>query len=523
MKSDFKSKLGKNQLANLIYFISFCLILLSLYRYRHFYHDDAFISLKYAKNFIDGNGLVWNIGERVEGYTNLFFILCIAGFGKLGIDLQLASQILGFLGFAAILIFYFKFTNKIELDSLSKALGFFLISTCQTLIVWSYGGLETVFYSALVLYLFYLLYLNLEHNNRNTLTIYLVLLITYLTRPDNVIFLFAITIYFIYNSIKVKDWLSVLDIFFNFALVFFLPMIWRYYYYGDILPNTFYAKSGFTLAVLKQGFIYTEFFFISNLSFIIVALLLLTNLFTKREAPLTKFALLLSINILLLFTYVIYIGGDHMPAFRFVAPVIPLFIILFFYVNKLNNYKLRSYLLVSVIVITIAQNLYNPNNYKKAEIMDWAAYSGKCVANEINKTFRKNSLIAINGAGAIAYFAPDFNYIDMLGLNDRTIAKRKYIPKNRIADSLTSLIGHTKGDGKYVLSRKPDYIILGPSAGTKASNPWFLSDYEISLEKEFYDNYRLVETKFNVLESFDFIQKNQYLEFYYYERINNNK
>lgn len=523
MKSDFKSKLGKNQLANLIYFISVCLILLSQYRYRHFYHDDAFISLKYAKNFIDGNGLVWNIGERVEGYTNLFFILCIAGLNKIGFDLQLASQILGFLGFAAILFFYIKFANKIELDSLSKALGFFLISTCQTLIVWSYGGLETVFYSAMVLYLFYLIYLNLELDKRNLLNIYSVLFIAYLTRPDCIIFLFVISLFFGINYFQKKNYKSLLAVILYSALVIGLPMIWRYYYYGDILPNTYYAKSGFSMAVLKQGFIYTEFFFISNMAYIIIALLLLTNLFTKREVPLSKFAILLSINILLFFTYVIYIGGDHMPAFRFIAPVIPLYIVLFLYVNKLNNYKLRSYLLVSVIVITIAQNLYNPNNYKKAEIMDWSAYSGKCVANEINKKFKKNSLIAISGAGAIAYFAPDFKYIDMLGLNDRTIAKRKYIPKNRIADSLTSLIGHTKGDGKYVLSRKPDYIILGPSAGTKTSNPWFLSDYEISLEKEFYDNYRLVESQFNVLESFDFIQKSQYLEFYYYERINNNK
>src|SRR5215469_5761701 len=34
--------------------------------------DDALISLRYALNFNEGYGLVWNLGEatRVEGYTN---------------------------------------------------------------------------------------------------------------------------------------------------------------------------------------------------------------------------------------------------------------------------------------------------------------------------------------------------------------------------------------------------------------------------------------------------------------------
>src|SRR5690606_452754 len=32
--------------------------------------DDAFISFRYAQNLIDGHGLVFNAGERVEGYTN---------------------------------------------------------------------------------------------------------------------------------------------------------------------------------------------------------------------------------------------------------------------------------------------------------------------------------------------------------------------------------------------------------------------------------------------------------------------
>jgi hypothetical protein len=40
--------------------------------------DDAFISLRYAKHLAEGQGLVYNIGERVEGYTNLLWTLLLS-------------------------------------------------------------------------------------------------------------------------------------------------------------------------------------------------------------------------------------------------------------------------------------------------------------------------------------------------------------------------------------------------------------------------------------------------------------
>ena len=41
--------------------------------------DDAMIALRYARNWSDGMGLVWNEGEYVEGYTSPLWtgILCL--------------------------------------------------------------------------------------------------------------------------------------------------------------------------------------------------------------------------------------------------------------------------------------------------------------------------------------------------------------------------------------------------------------------------------------------------------------
>ena len=40
--------------------------------------DDAFISFRYVRNLLEGNGLVFNPGEYVEGYTNFLWILELA-------------------------------------------------------------------------------------------------------------------------------------------------------------------------------------------------------------------------------------------------------------------------------------------------------------------------------------------------------------------------------------------------------------------------------------------------------------
>ena len=46
---------------------------------RYFYlFDDAYISMRYAWNLVQGNGLVWNAAEYVDGYTNLLMTLLMA-------------------------------------------------------------------------------------------------------------------------------------------------------------------------------------------------------------------------------------------------------------------------------------------------------------------------------------------------------------------------------------------------------------------------------------------------------------
>ena len=69
-----------------------------------FYQDDAYISYRYVFNLLDGHGLVYNIGERVEGYTNFGWVIYLAFWGVLGLNYVLISKITGYLLGAAIIV-----------------------------------------------------------------------------------------------------------------------------------------------------------------------------------------------------------------------------------------------------------------------------------------------------------------------------------------------------------------------------------------------------------------------------------
>ena len=54
------------------------------HRYR-FLSDDAFISFRYSRHWVEGLGLVWNPGEAVEGYTNFLWVVIVAAGLRLGV------------------------------------------------------------------------------------------------------------------------------------------------------------------------------------------------------------------------------------------------------------------------------------------------------------------------------------------------------------------------------------------------------------------------------------------------------
>lgn len=57
--------------------------------------DDAFITMRYGHNLASGHGMVFNLGERVEGYTDFTWVLLAALSLRLGVDPTLSFPIAG--------------------------------------------------------------------------------------------------------------------------------------------------------------------------------------------------------------------------------------------------------------------------------------------------------------------------------------------------------------------------------------------------------------------------------------------
>ena len=118
---------------------------------------------------------------------------------------------------------------------------------------------------------------------------------------------------------------------------------------------------------------------------------------------------------------------------------------------------------------------------------DRAAVDGRDVGIWLEAN-EPESLIAVNTAGSTPYFAASHHFIDMLGLNDATIARRD-VSGIKPTTQWQELPGHGKGDGDYVLSRNPDLIILGPALGVSMADPWFLTDVELAVSPTFKELY----------------------------------
>ncbi|MEE8576341.1 MAG: hypothetical protein V3T31_03720, partial [candidate division Zixibacteria bacterium] len=128
----------------------------AFYLHSAFYNDDAFISLRYAKNLIDGNGLVWNPGERTEGYTNFLHIILTASLGYLGAGLVVASRAVNALAFFTMIVvglFHIRRNLNDRTDQrewLVGAIPLILVLNTYPMISWIYGGLEGPLFASLV-------------------------------------------------------------------------------------------------------------------------------------------------------------------------------------------------------------------------------------------------------------------------------------------------------------------------------------------------------------------------------------
>ncbi|MEO1271080.1 MAG: hypothetical protein AAFX99_23565, partial [Myxococcota bacterium] len=113
--------------------------------------DDLFISLRYAAHLVEGYGLVFNPGERVEGYSNPLWVVlqaALLGFGMEGVEatkLLSAVSLVGLLGAV-----WAAGRWMLGLSLWSAWLAVAAVAANSYVLSWAWLGLETPLYVALM-------------------------------------------------------------------------------------------------------------------------------------------------------------------------------------------------------------------------------------------------------------------------------------------------------------------------------------------------------------------------------------
>lgn len=424
----------------LIFLLTVIALLLFTLR-RQYIMDDAFISFRYAQNLINGHGLVWNIGERVEGYSNFSWTMLVALFLWFNVPAETFTHLAGITLHVGCILVTYQLALKVLKSRDWSLLVMILVGTSYTVSGMATSGLETPLQMLLFLLAGYLYALGVEDGwtNRRILWLSLTLNFALLTRPDSIVLAGAAAVGLFFTS---KQWNNkrITSFVVPFLLIALTFSVWKLSYYGSILPNSYYAKvrgaSG-----LFYGLFYVYLF---SVTYLYLPFILMSAWKTKdlcRENRIVgHIALFCGVWLL----YIVYVGGDFMD-FRFMVAIWTFLMIVF--IDVIRRYIPDSRLRVALVVLLL---LGTPNYFfgfkrvtagfgveKVNELADHVnrppLYWGK-IGWRMKELFGGTDVVlGVGPAGVIPYYS-ELPCIDLIGLTDPEIPS--------IAEEFSVVPGH---------------------------------------------------------------------------------
>jgi hypothetical protein len=449
--------------------------------YAPFFTDDGFISLRYAARLLEGKGLTWNDGERVEGYSNLLWVLLCAVPGLFGASLLAGARVIGMLCTAAIfgaLIALVRPSRPMQWLGAALAIG--MLGASDAVAVWSMGGLEVPLVGALLSWGIVAALAAVRSGGRTaTVGAAACFGLVCWARVDGALWPLAAVVGLGLGFRKEAGRLC-LTIAGSALLFVVLQLVFRLAYYHDYLPNTAYAKVALTDERLKAGIEHvSKSLFPLAASWLTLASCGVYGLRHER----LRGAILLHLVLAASWTaYVVRIGGDTFPAWRVLVYVV---VIAASLVACMLGDDLHSPIApaalrwaAALVTLTAVGSHFNPMNWAKGEVWQW---DGQVVGKTLARMFKDaRPLVAVDAAGSIPYYT-GFPALDMLGLTDR------YLAHHRPRHMGSGFMGHELGDASYYLERAPDIICIGVPPCQHAAK--FPAQEEMVGRKDFKSSY----------------------------------
>jgi len=444
--------------------------------------DDAYITFRYAQNLTDGLGLVYNEGERIEGFSNLSWLLLIAAGMKAGFDPIICAKYLSLL-FGLLTIFISTMLAR----RFAGRDGNLLFLLCPLVLAssahfcfWTFSGLETVFFSTLIVLSAYLYF---RESERSLPVSAIVLSIIAFSRPEGLGYVAVFVAADLIDRTKAAPRRPRVFCFYGILLVSIASLIlFKLIYFGSILPNTYYAKPALPFA--ERNFLYLANHYLFSEPGLLVLLVLAALLMIRKAGR----GSLLLWAVLIFSWFFIAHSADWMPNYRFHAHTLPVVAILSAAGTAMLVSRMKrpgSALIATLICLSIAvtQALFNLQIDVEARNYDFETRKTKEISSLFNPDpyfsegirppLCEAAIYLIeNGSETLTVAARDVGFIgyisrctiyDLSMINNRMArTKRGLFRRDSSGEILEFIFGEMKDD---VLAADPDVVIYPHERG----------------------------------------------------------
>ena len=454
--------------------------------------DDAYIYYRYADNLAKYGELNWNVGESpVEGYTGVALPVLLAGFIKAGGSPVTGSHILGVLAYILGFVMLFLILRRLKLSHAGRFFGLFFYSATPIIFTHVLSGLDTMLFISGILTTLYAFMWVLEDSGRKTLkevSLLLSALLLGFVRPEGLAFGGLCVAVAAYVKLR-RNRGELLWYLAKSFLVYFIPTVlyfwWRFDYYGQLLPNTFFVKTnvGFSISNLMDLARFLIRYFTAPLAACVLLFAadpdaLWRKIKNGQTIPNIRHAfMLLAPYFIFIVLLLIQFSHAHLNmnyAYRFYLPILPALWItsaLFFDWgwSALNSIKAARPVAQKFTMIFITVLFAYQASFYLAKLKEEIRFArdeklsleGQHIA--IGKFLKEKIpasewIVVYIDAGAIPYFS-GLKTVDFGGLNDRYLAKNS----QNLEEKIDYFYAHNPGAVVFT-SESRDSLVYGDEA-----------------------------------------------------------
>ena len=395
-------------------------------------YDDAYISFRYAKHLNEGLGLVFNEGARIEGYTNFSWTLLSAAAIALDLDPLLATRTVGVLCYAAVAatltFLWFRWTEGSRFRWIGLPV-LWLVFARTGFSAHAGTGLETM---AVALMIMLVGVLAFAVRTPWWVSAAVAALLS-ITRSDAVIVIPVVVSVLLSRREGEESWVTASRAALRWAsvpcTVVAAHVLFRLLYYGQLVPNTYYAKAGGWDALIRGGgYLETVFYALPETGALLLTGLVGLAFSTGRTRALIEYGVLYALVYAL---YLVFAGGDFME-YRFMWTIYPVLMLAGLRALVVIADRRLSLGVLSAVVLVGLTFTQRPRGTDRFgfpeiigdehvilghEVINRMVEKGTLVGNTLKEALPPGTVIATTLAGTVPYFS-ELPIVDQWGLNE---------------------------------------------------------------------------------------------------------